>query len=129
VTFAERSRVEGREPWEAAIEGARSRLRPILMTSFAMLAGMIPMALGLGEGGQQSAPLGRAVIGGLLGATCATLIILPAILAMLQSRHAQISPSLDPDDPHSRYFESEPRLGPVSYRGDRPADSPRLAAE
>jgi len=64
VTFAERSRIEGREPWEAAIEGARSRLRPILMTSFAMLAGMVPMALGLGEGGEQSAPLGRAVIGG-----------------------------------------------------------------
>jgi hypothetical protein len=80
------------------------------MTSFAMLAGMVPMALGLGEGGEQSAPLGRAVIGGLLGATCATLIILPAILAMLQSRHARISASLDPDDPHSRYFESEPRL-------------------
>jgi multidrug efflux pump subunit AcrB len=113
VTFAERSRIEGREPWEAAIEGARSRLRPILMTSFAMLAGMMPMALGLGEGGEQSAPLGRAVIGGLLGATCATLIILPAILAVLQSRHAPVSASLDPDDPDSRYFESEPRIGSV----------------
>ena len=121
VTFAERSRVEGREPWEAAIEGARSRLRPILMTSFAMLAGMMPMALGLGEGGEQSAPLGRAVIGGLLGATCATLIILPAILATLQSRHAPISASLDPDDPHSRYFEPEPRLalGVGSWRRTR----------
>jgi AcrB/AcrD/AcrF family len=84
------------------------------MTSCAMLAGMMPMALGLGEGGQQSAPLGRAVIGGLLGATCATLIILPAILATLQSRHARISASLDPDDPQSRYFESEPRLRSVS---------------
>src|SRR5262249_58178867 len=81
VTFAERSRLEGREPWEAAIEGARSRLRPILMTSFAMLAGMLPMALGLGEGGEQTAPLGRAVIGGLLGATCATLMIMPAVSA------------------------------------------------
>jgi len=101
VTFAERSRVEGREPWEAAIEGARSRLRPILMTSFAMLAEMLPMALGLGEGGEQTAPLGRAVIGGLLGATCATLVILPAIFATLQSRHARISASLDPDDPRS----------------------------
>jgi len=110
VTFAERSRVAGREPWEAAIEGARSRLRPILMTSFAMLAGMVPMALGLGEGGGQSAPLGRAVIGGLIGATCATLVILPAIFATLQSRRAQISASLDPNDPQSRYFEPEPRL-------------------
>src|SRR5271169_7124552 len=86
------------------------------MTSFAMLAGMVPMALGLGEGGGQSAPLGRAVIGGLLGATCATLIVLPAILATLQSRHARISASLDPDDPHSPYFEPEPRLAMVSDR-------------
>jgi multidrug efflux pump subunit AcrB len=129
VTFAERSRVEGREPWEAAIEGTKSRLRPILMTSLAMLAGMMPMALGLGEGGEQSAPLGRAVIGGLLGATCATLIILPAILAMLQSRHAPVSASLDPDDPHSRYFESEPRLGSAPYRRDRPAEFQTRAAE
>jgi multidrug efflux pump subunit AcrB len=129
VTFAERSRVEGREPWEAAIEGARSRLRPILMTSFAMLAGMVPMALGLGEGGEQSAPLGRAVIGGLLGATCATLIILPAMLATLQSRHARISASLDPDDPHSRYFESEPRLATVLGRGDGLAEQHARAAE
>jgi len=129
VTFAERSRVAGREPWEAAIESARSRLRPILMTSFAMLAGMVPMALGLGEGGAQSAPLGRAVIGGLLGATFATLVILPAILATLQSRHARISASLDPHDPQSRYFESEPRLGPVPYRGDRTGESRAVAAE
>jgi multidrug efflux pump subunit AcrB len=129
VTFAERSRVEGREPWEAAIEGARSRLRPILMTSFAMLAGMMPMAMGLGEGGEQSAPLGRAVIGGLLGATCATLIILPAILATLQSRHAPVSASLDPDDPHSHYFEPEPRPASVSDRGDRPAEYYDRAAE
>jgi multidrug efflux pump subunit AcrB len=106
ITFAERSRAEGREPWEAAIQGARSRLRPILMTSFAMIAGMIPMALGLGEGGEQSAPLGRAVIGGLIGATCATLGVLPAIFAMLQNRNARVSASLDPDDPRSPYFES-----------------------
>jgi multidrug efflux pump subunit AcrB len=130
VTFAERSRLEGREPWEAAIEGARSRLRPILMTSFAMLAGMVPMALGLGEGGEQTAPLGRAVIGGLLGATCATLIILPAILATLQSRrHARVSASLDPDDPHSPYFESEPRLATASDRGDGRAEHHARAAE
>jgi hypothetical protein len=87
------------------------------------------MALGLGEGGEQSAPLGRAVIGGLLGATCATLIILPAILATLQSRHAPISASLDPHDPHSRYFESELRLRSVSDRGDGRAEHHAHAAE
>jgi hypothetical protein len=87
-----------------------------------MLAGMVPMALGLGEGGEQAAPLGRAVIGGLLGATCATLIILPAIFAMLQSRHARISTSLDPDDPHSPCFESGPRIATVSDRGDERAE-------
>jgi hypothetical protein len=99
------------------------------MTSFAMLAGMMPMALGLGEGGEQSAPLGRAVIGGLLGATCATLIILPAIFATLQSRHARISASLDPDDPDSRYFEPELQLATVSDRGDGRAEQHARAAE
>ncbi|HEX9464656.1 MAG TPA: efflux RND transporter permease subunit [Alphaproteobacteria bacterium] len=118
VTFAERSRAEGREPWEAALDGARSRLRPILMTSLAMVAGMIPMALGLGEGGEQTAPLGRAVIGGLLGATCATLIVLPAIFAMLQTRRARASASLDPDDPRSRYFEPGPRLAARRHADD-----------
>src|SRR3984893_3330996 len=129
VTFAERSRVEGREPWEAAIEGARSRLRPILMTSFAMIAGMIPMALGLGEAGEQTAPLGRAVIGGLIGATCATLIVLPAIFATLQSRQARISASLDPDDPNSPYFELAPRLATVSGAANRSAKHHDHAAE
>src|SRR6476646_8175643 len=65
ITFAEQSRVDGTAVREAAVHGASSRLRPILMTTFAMIAGMIPMATGLGEGGQQAAPLGRAVIGGL----------------------------------------------------------------
>jgi hypothetical protein len=69
------------------------------------------------------------VIGGLLGATCATLIILPAILAALQSRHARVSASLDPDDPHSPYFESEPRLATVSNHGDGRAEHDARAAE
>jgi multidrug efflux pump subunit AcrB len=129
VTFAERSRVGGLEPWEAAIEGAGSRLRPILMTSFAMIAGMIPMALGLGEGGEQTAPLGRAVIGGLIGATCATLVVLPAIFATLQSRHARASASLDPDDPLSPYFETEPRFAAVADRGGGRVEHRADAAE
>jgi multidrug efflux pump subunit AcrB len=129
VTFAERSRAEGIEPWEAAIEGAASRLRPILMTSCAMIAGMIPMAFGLSEGGEQTAPLGRAVIGGLIGATCATLIVLPAIFATLQSRHARISASLDPDDPNSPNFEPRQSLATVSDPGDRYAKHHAHTAE
>jgi len=101
VTFAERSRLAGAGAPEAAIEGARTRLRPILMTSTAMIAGMVPMALGLGEGGQQTAPLGRAVVGGLAVATAATLLVLPAIFALVQARAHRRSASLDPTDPQS----------------------------
>src|SRR5262249_50429222 len=86
VTFAERSRVEGSEADKAGVTGAESRLRPILMTSLAMMAGMLPMALGLGEGAEQTAPLGRAVIGGLFAATLAPLAVLPAVFALLQGR-------------------------------------------
>jgi multidrug efflux pump subunit AcrB len=74
------------------------------MTSCAMIAGMIPMALGLGEGGQQTAPLGRAVIGGLAAATVATLVALPSVFALVQSRSPRRSASLDPDDPHSEHY-------------------------
>ncbi|HXG10408.1 MAG TPA: efflux RND transporter permease subunit [Gemmataceae bacterium] len=105
LTFAERSRRAGDPAGEAAVEGARSRLRPILMTSFAMIAGMIPMALALGEGGQQVAPLGRAVIGGLGAATIATLLILPCIFAAVQGRSSTRSVSLDADDPESPHFD------------------------
>jgi multidrug efflux pump subunit AcrB len=98
VTFAERSRMAGATAAIAALEGAQSRLRPILMTSCAMIAGMTPMALGVGEGGGQTAPLGRAVIGGLLFATAATLFVLPSVFAMIQARTHRRSASLDPDD-------------------------------
>jgi multidrug efflux pump subunit AcrB len=104
VTFAERSRVGGAAAATAAVEGAQSRLRPILMTSLAMIAGMTPMALGLGEGGQQTAPLGRAVVGGLALATLATLLVLPSVFAVVQSRSHRRSASLDPDDPGSSSF-------------------------
>ena len=106
VTFAERSRLAGASAHDAAVEGARSRLRPILMTSLAMIAGMVPMALGLGEGGQQTAPLGRAVVGGLAVATVATLLVLPAMFVLVQSRAHRRSASLDPDDPQSSGFNA-----------------------
>jgi uncharacterized protein YaaN involved in tellurite resistance len=120
VTFAERSRLQGRAPSAAAIEGATSRLRPIVMTGAAMIAGTIPMALGLGEGGEQTAPLGRAVIGGLSGALCATLLALPAIFTMLAPR-SRTSASLDPGDPQSRHFEGGDL--PPDDRGDEQVES------
>jgi multidrug efflux pump subunit AcrB len=106
VTFAEQKRKTVRTA-DAAIEGAASRLRPILMTSLAMTAGMLPMALGLGEAGQQTAPLGRAVIGGLVAATLATLLILPAVFALAVGRSSIKTASLDPDDPQSDYYDSK----------------------
>src|SRR5258707_12556058 len=102
VTFAERYRRDGRTAIEAGVEGARTRVRPILMTSLAMIAGMIPMALGLGEGGDETAPLGRAVIGGLLASTFATLTLLPAAFALVMGGSSTQSASISPTDPASR---------------------------
>jgi multidrug efflux pump subunit AcrB len=103
VTFAERSRIAGNSAAAAAVDGAQSRVRPILMTSVAMIAGMLPLAVGLGEGGEQTAPLGRAVVGGLFAATLATLLVLPAVFAIVQGRAHRRSPSLDPDDADGSY--------------------------
>jgi multidrug efflux pump subunit AcrB len=105
VSFSERLRHDGRPLHEAAQEGASSRLRAILMTAAAMISGMLPMAIGWGEGGAQAAPLGRAVIGGLIVSTFATLTILPSIYAILQRRATIASASLNPLDPTSRYYE------------------------
>jgi multidrug efflux pump subunit AcrB len=104
VTFAENARVGGASVRDAAIGGGGGRLRAILMTATAMTAGMIPMAIATGERAQ-AAPLGRAVIGGLVVATVATLTVLPAVYAILQGRAATGSVSLDPQDPTSRYYE------------------------
>jgi multidrug efflux pump subunit AcrB len=106
VTFAERFRHENKPALEAAQEGAASRLRAVLMTAAAMIFGMLPVAIGFGEGGSQSAPLGRAVVGGLLISTFATLTILPSIYAIFQRRARSTSPSLNPMDPGSRYYEA-----------------------
>ena len=106
VTFAERARHEGRPLLEAVREGATSRLRAILMTAAAMIFGMVPLAIGFGEGGPQAAPLGRAVIGGLMVSTFATLTILPLIYAILQRSASAASPSLNPMDPTSRYYDA-----------------------
>jgi multidrug efflux pump subunit AcrB len=101
VTFAEQARRQGGSPLRTAIDAARARMRPVLMTSAAMIAGMVPMALGLGEGAEATAPLGRAVIGGLAAATLATLVVLPSVYSLVQRSTGPMSPSLDPDDPDS----------------------------
>jgi CzcA family heavy metal efflux pump len=86
VTFANDQRALGRTAVQAALEAGHERIRPVLMTALAMIIGMLPMALGLGEGGEQNAPLGRAVIGGLLVATFATLFFVPVVYASLRSK-------------------------------------------
>jgi multidrug efflux pump subunit AcrB len=107
VGFAERARRQGLSAIDAAREGAAGRLRAILMTATAMIFGMIPMALGYSEGGSPSTPLGRAVIGGLILSTFATLTILPSIYAILQSKASLDSPSLNPLEPASRYYDAK----------------------
>jgi len=105
VTFAEFNRRGGAKPVEAALEGGQGRLRAILMTAAAMIAGMTPIALGIGEGSEQTAPLGRAVIGGLFAATVATLTALPAFYAILQRKATLATSSLHPMDPDGRNYE------------------------
>jgi len=98
VTNAEKLRLEYKDAGRAAITSASIRLRPILMTSFAMIAGMIPMASGMGEAGEQSAPLGRAVIGGLFASTLAALFILPMVFSWVQNKTSYDEPSLMPEE-------------------------------
>ena len=80
-------------PLHAAIEAGFTRFRPVLMTALAMIIGMVPMALGLGEGGEQNAPLGRAVIGGLMLATVATLFFVPSVFALFHARRPAGTPA------------------------------------
>lgn len=98
VDFSEKNRLEGMPAEEAAIKGAEQRLRPILMTSIAMIAGMVPMALNIGGGGAQSAALGRAVIGGLFFSTLTALTLLPSVFTIIQQKRGLKSPSMHPDD-------------------------------
>ena len=86
ISFANERLADGQPPFQAAIEAASTRLRPVLMTAFAMIVGMLPMASGLGHGGEQNAPLGRAVIGGLLFATAATLLLVPVAFSLVRHR-------------------------------------------
>jgi multidrug efflux pump subunit AcrB len=104
VTSAESVRIQNLPPQNIGIQAAKTRLRPILMTAFAMIAGMVPMAIGIGEGGQQTAPLGVAVIGGLLFSTITTLFITPLIYNSWIGNKKYVGVSLDPDDNESKNF-------------------------
>jgi CzcA family heavy metal efflux pump len=93
IAFAKERLLHHGDPIQAAIEAGFTRFRPVLMTALAMIIGMVPMALGLGDGGEQNAPLGRAVIGGLLCATVATLVFVPAVFSLLHKRRSETDPS------------------------------------
>ncbi len=105
VTFTMMEWQKGAAVRDSAIRGAGERLRPILMTACAMTTGMIPMSLGLESGSKMEAPLGIAVIGGLVLSTFATLLILPAIYSIIMGQRKFVQPSIDPDDPESLYFD------------------------
>jgi multidrug efflux pump subunit AcrB len=104
ITNAEHLRKHNGNALESAREAAALRLRPIIMTSVAMVAGMLPMAIGHGEGGDQVSPLGRAVIGGLIASTFAVLVILPLVFAWVQGKTSTQSISLDPEDKESKHY-------------------------
>lgn len=104
ITNAEQLRRVNGDALRSAREAASLRIRPILMTSVAMVAGMVPMASGLGEGGDQAAPLGQAVIGGLIASTFASLLILPLVFAWVQRKTSTASVSLDPEDRESKHY-------------------------
>jgi len=94
ISFAKEVLEQNNNPVEAALAAGFTRFRPVIMTALAMIIGMVPMALGMGEGGEQNAPLGRAVIGGLLFATVATLIFVPAVFALLHGRRRPVAPEV-----------------------------------
>jgi predicted RND superfamily exporter protein len=111
VAFMDEHWKGGSSSTEAAIAGARERLRAILMTACAMTIGMVPMALALERGSEMQAPLGRAVIGGLVMSTFATLLVLPSIFALVIGGREAHSPSLYPDDPESSHYDPQAFAG------------------
>src|SRR5205085_2886080 len=98
ISFARERMAEGTSAIEAAVAAGYTRMRPVIMTALAMIIGMVPMALGIGEGGEQNAPLGRAVIGGLLMATFATLFFVPVVYSALRNKPPQDFDELEVDE-------------------------------
>jgi multidrug efflux pump subunit AcrB len=134
VTFANDQRKDaGMNAHDAALTAGMTRLRPVLMTALAMIIGMLPMAVGLGEGGEQNAPLGRAVIGGLLFATVATLFFVPVVYSVLRRKpiDTRVEPELrEPGDPHDRSAVADRSHDPsaVADRSHDPVRTPAVAA-
>ncbi len=108
VTFANDQRHEGHDAMSAALSAGYIRLRPVLMTALAMIIGMLPMALGVGEGAEQNAPLGRAVIGGLAMATFATLFVVPVIYSLLRTRPPFAADAVHPELAEAGGYHSLP---------------------
>ena len=120
VTFMNDRWLEGMAVREAAVKGAAGRLRPIIMTACAMTIGMLPMALALEEGSQMQAPLGRAVIGGLVFSTFSTLLVLPAVFSLMLGNRKPVSVSIDPDDPDGLTFDGGDKLsGHAGHSGHK----------
>jgi multidrug efflux pump subunit AcrB len=113
ITFANDQRKEGLDARSAAHSAGATRLRPVVMTALAMIIGMLPMSLGLGEAGEQNAPLGRAVIGGLVVATFYTLVFVPVMYTLL--RNKPVDPHHDDDDDGGEYQSSEPSTPPNRF--------------
>lgn len=130
ITFAARDWREGLASDRAATRAAGERLRPILMTASAMIIGMVPMSLALEAGSQMQAPLGRAVIGGLLVSTIATLFILPALFAIVIGKRKYQSPSLDPNDPESSHRDQgDKKEHDENHQNDKPANDEEQQGE
>jgi multidrug efflux pump subunit AcrB len=104
ISNAESLRLQNGDALSSAVQAAALRIRPIIMTTLAMIAGMLPMAIGHGEGGDQVAPLGRAVIGGLIASSFSVLILLPLVFVWIQNKTSTKSPSLDPEDENSIHY-------------------------
>ncbi|WP_291286948.1 efflux RND transporter permease subunit [Flavobacterium sp.] len=104
ISNAESLRLQNGDALSSAVQAAALRIRPIIMTTLAMIAGMLPMAIGHGEGGDQVAPLGRAVIGGLIASSFSVLILLPLVFVWIQNKTSTQSPSLDPEDENSIHY-------------------------
>ena len=123
VTFIDEHWKKGSPSADAAIKGASERLRPILMTACAMTVGMVPMALALERGSQMQAPLGRAVIGGLVMSTFATLLVVPSIFALVIGGKVAESPSIYPDDPESVHYDPNAFADRAQAEGGGPPNS------